>query len=122
MTQEKSKVDPISALQDHFGVLGKAYVDALRQNASAGPSANEPDLTAQDVWKLVVEALLLVDRIPEGDTSTSMEALVQENAALRAELTSAKAQAQDSIKRIKRLRVEVAQLLIPGMTDVDEAQ
>ena len=111
--EKKVKLDPISALQDHFGTLSQGYVDSLRQSASAGAAEGEKDYNAQDIWNLVVQALTLVEEIPDSENSKSesFEKLVAENVRLRKELSKTKDEAVNSARTLKTLRSSLGSLV-----------
>ncbi|KAH9260849.1 hypothetical protein BASA81_001316 [Batrachochytrium salamandrivorans] len=102
--------DPIAKIQDSFVALGEVYVSALRQCFQGALGPEEADADGKAIDKAISHVLEMVNLLPNNGEleQQHFDLLVSQDEALNLELAQLKAEADEALKRIKALRVEVA--------------
>lgn len=102
--------DPIAKIQDSFVALGEVYVSALRQCFQGALGPEEADADGKAIDKAISHVLEMVNLLPNNGEleQQHFDSLVAQDEALNLELAQLKAEADEALRRIKALRVQVA--------------
>lgn len=109
MEKPRSIRDPIARIQDSFVQLGDIYVAALRQCFQGLVGTEEVEVDGAVIDKTIQDVLDLINSLPDSaQQQDKFQELVKRDTELDSELSTLKDQAEEAVRRIKTLRVDIA--------------